>query len=478
MSEEKVIYERDESFRDSIATVDESGKRNWIFPKKQSGKYFKWRTYLSWVYLAVFFAAPWIKIGGEPLLMLNVIERKFVIFGQIFWPQDFHLFALLFITSIVFIILFTVVYGRIFCGWVCPQTIFMEMVFRKIEYFIEGDAPKQKKLDQQDWNWEKIKKRGLKYIVFYAVSVAIAHTFLAYLIGSDELLRMQIEEPMANIGTLGLLLIFSAVFYFVFAYMREQVCIAVCPYGRLQGVLLDRNSVVVAYDYVRGEKRGPFKGKRENRQEVGKGDCIDCHKCVDVCPTGIDIRNGTQLECINCTLCIDACDSIMDKVGFEQGLIRYASEEQIANKTEFKFTGRMKAYSVLLFLLMSFVVTLFFLRTDVEVSIFRTKGPLYQIVDESHISNLYNVKLVNKTNNDLDLTLKLLNAEGEIKFIGQEASTISIESQQKIEGVMFLTVPNDQLTGMATELEVGVYNGEEEIDIVTTNFLGPTNMKR
>ena len=156
MSEEKKIYERNESFRDSIATVDASGKRNWIFAKKPSGDFYKWRTYLSWIYLAVFFLAPWIKVGGEPLLMLNVLERKFVIFGQIFWPQDFHLFALLFITSVVFIILFTVVYGRIFCGWICPQTIFMEMVFRKIEYWIEGDAPKQKKLDKQKWNFEKM----------------------------------------------------------------------------------------------------------------------------------------------------------------------------------------------------------------------------------------------------------------------------------------------------------------------------------
>ena len=408
--------------------------------------------------------------------MLNVLERKFVIFGQIFWPQDFHLFALLFITSVVFIILFTVVYGRIFCGWICPQTIFMEMVFRKIEYWIEGDAPKQKKLDKQKWNFEKIKKRGLKYIVFYLVSVTIAHTFLAYFIGSDELLRLQIEEPLANIGTLGSLLIFSAVFYFVFAYMREQVCIAVCPYGRLQGVLLDRDSIVVAYDYVRGETRAPFKGKREVRSDVSKGDCIDCHKCVDVCPTGIDIRNGTQLECVNCTACIDACDSIMDKLGFERGLIRYASEEQIANKTKFKFTTRVKAYTVVLSLLMVFLSTLFFLRTDVETSILRTKGPLYQIVDDTHISNLYNVKVVNKTNNPIELDLKLLNATGEINIVGNKALTIG--SQEKHEGALFIVLPNSEIDGMATELEIGIYQNTELLETVKTNFLGPANIKK
>lgn len=476
MSEEKVIYERDESFRDSIATVDEGGKRRWVFSKKPEGYLYKWRTYLSWVYLSVFFAAPWIKIGGQPLLMLNVIERKFVIFGQIFWPQDFHLFALLFITSIVFIILFTVVYGRVFCGWVCPQTIFMEMVFRKIEYFLEGDAPKQKKLDAQAWNWEKIRKRGLKYIVFYGVSVAISHTFLAYLIGSDALLNMQLNEPMEHLGTLGALLIFSGVFYFVFAYLREQVCIAICPYGRLQGVLLDRNSVVVAYDYVRGEQRAPYKGKREDRAEVGKGDCIDCHKCVDVCPTGIDIRNGTQLECVNCTACIDACDSIMDKLGFERGLVRYASEAQIADKEGFKFITRMKAYTVLLGLLMAFVSVLFFLRTDVETSILRTKGILYQKVGDTHISNLYNVKIVNKTNEDMELRFELLNIEGKINLVGQQ--DLLIKSQEKREGAMFIVVPNEYLEGMATDIEIGVFHRNELIETVETNFLGPANMKR
>ncbi len=465
------VYERDESFRDSIATVDESGKRKWVFPKKPSGDLYKYRTYLSYFYVALLFAGPWLRIGGEPFLLFNVMERKFVIFGQIFWPQDFYLFALAFITGIVFIILFTVIYGRIFCGWICPQTIFMEMIFRKIEYWIEGDAPKQRKLRSMPWNWEKVRKTGLKHVIFFAISFIIANTFLAYFIGSEQLIAIQFDDPRNHAMSLGLLLIFTTVFYFVFSWLREQVCIAICPYGRLQGVLLDRNSVVVAYDYMRGENRGPFKGKRENRQEVGKGDCIDCHKCVDVCPTGIDIRNGTQLECVNCTACIDACDSIMDKVGFERGLIRYASEEQIEKKAPFRFTFRMKAYSAVLTLLVGVVVALLVIRSDFDTTILRTSGMLFQKLDDGRISNLYNYKIINKTNKDFPVNFRITGLPGEIQFVGTE--DLRIQSQGRIEGAMFVIFDPDDLEGMKTKFDIEVYTGDELIEVVDANFLGP-----
>ncbi|MDO9261255.1 MAG: cytochrome c oxidase accessory protein CcoG, partial [Flavobacteriaceae bacterium] len=306
-----------ESFRDSIATIDEKGKRNFIFPKKPKGVFYKYRTYLAWVLILFMFASPFIKINGNQFLLFNILERKFNIFGFPFWPQDFHLLVISLLVSIVFIILFTVIFGRIFCGWLCPQTIFMEMVFRKIEYLIEGDRPQQIKLDKQAWNLEKFSKKAGKWTVFFIVSFIISNVFLAYLIGGDILLEHIKDGPVNHLSTFVYLLIFTAVFYFVFAWFREQACIIVCPYGRLQGVLLDNKSINVVYDYVRGESTSGRQKlrKNEDRKTAGYGDCIDCKQCVQVCPTGIDIRNGTQLECVNCTACIDACDDIMDKSG-------------------------------------------------------------------------------------------------------------------------------------------------------------------
>ncbi|HEY8658271.1 MAG TPA: 4Fe-4S binding protein, partial [Hanamia sp.] len=239
-----------ESFRDSVATITKEGKRNFINPKKPKGRLYNLRTWFSVFYLMIFFTLPFIKLHGEPLLMINILERRFIIFGMIFWPQDFFIFGIAMLTFIVFIILFTVVFGRIFCGWACPQTIFMEMVFRKIEYWIDGDSTKQKNLKKMPWNAEKIGKRSLKFIIFFLLSFIIANFFLAYLIGMDQLLNY-VEHPADNVATLVSLMIFTSVFFFVYWWFREQACIVVCPYGRLQSVLLDKNTIVVAYDYKR-----------------------------------------------------------------------------------------------------------------------------------------------------------------------------------------------------------------------------------
>lgn len=458
-----------DAFRDSIATVDEEGKRNWIYPKKPKGRYYKWRSYVSYVLLAFFFSAPFIKIGGEPLLMLNVIDRKFVFFGQIFWPQDFYLFVIGMITMIVFIILFTVIYGRLFCGWVCPQTIFMEMVFRKIEYWIEGDFRKQRKLDQMKWNAEKIRKKTLKHAIFFGLSFMISNLFLIYIMGDHDWYSLVSDNPKEHVGGLTSMVIFTGAFYGVFSKFREQVCTVVCPYGRLQGVLLDSKSIVVAYDFVRGEKRGRFK-RREDREEKGKGDCIDCHACVDVCPTGIDIRNGTQLECINCTACIDACDAIMDKVGFDRGLIRYASEENIREKKEFTFTSRMFAYTGVLGVLVGVLLMLFAFRTDAEATILRAPGTIYQETEDGRLSNLYQYKVINKTNEELPIHFKIESEHGEIKMVGKD---LVVKKGEYIEGAFFIILDESELDGMKTKVEVGVYGGDRRLDVNTTSFIGP-----
>ena len=457
-----------DEFRDHIATVDEHGKRVWVYPKKPKGKLYNYRKWVSYALLTFLFAGPFIKINGLPLLMLNVVERKFVIFGVLFWPQDFFILVLAFLAMVVFIILFTVVYGRIFCGWVCPQTIFLEMVFRRIEYAIEGDYTKQRALNKMPWNAEKILKKSAKTTVFLLISFLISNLFLAYVIGIAELQKVIMEGPFNHMAGFGALLAFTGVFYWVFAYFREQVCTIVCPYGRLQGVMQDKKTVVVAYDYGRGEPRG----KLRKNQERTEGDCIDCRQCVQVCPTGIDIRNGAQqLECINCTACIDACNDIMRMIEKPEGLIRYDSEEAIAEGKQWKlFTPRVMGYSAVLLLLMTALTTLLLTRDEAEATILRTPGQLYQKTEQGHIKNLYNISVINKTNHDMPLTLKLLNKEGTIKVIGNE---LVLPAQGIAEGVFFTEIPKEQLTGMNSKIEIGVYHGDELITTQDTKFLAP-----
>lgn len=469
---------KNEHFRDSIGTINEEGKRSWVYPKKPSGKFYTYRKYVSYALLAFLFSAPFIKVNGNQFILINVLERRFNIFGFPFWPQDFHLFVISMIIGVVFVTLFTVVFGRIFCGWICPQTIFMEMVFRRIEYWIEGDRGKQIRLDKQKWNAEKIRKKGLKWTIFFIISFLIANVFLAYLIESDKLISYVFSSPLNHLSTLISLLIFTGVFYFVFAWFREQVCIIACPYGRLQGVLLDNQSVVVAYDYKRGEKeqgRAKFK-KNEDRASTGKGDCIDCKLCVHVCPTGIDIRNGTQLECVNCTACIDECDHMMEKVGLPTGLIRYASIDNIEKKSKFRLTARMKGYSAVLGILVMVLIGMIFLRNDVEATILRLPGQLYEKMENGNISNVYTYKLINKTTEDIeDVNYKLLSHDGSIELVTH--SSFVIPRQGLAEGTLFIQLPTKELNKDRVKLEIGVYSGDELIETATANFLGPRSYR-
>ena len=473
MAEVVDLYEEkdavEETFRDHLATVDKEGKRIWVYPKKPKGNFTNYRMLVSYALLVFLFAGPFIRYDGQPFLLFNILERKFIIFGQVFWPQDFFLFGVGMITMVVFIILFTIVFGRIFCGWVCPQTIFMEGVFRRIEYWIEGDYMAQKKLDRQPWNKEKIIKKTSKQIIFVLISVVIMHTFMAYIIGLDEMWLIIQGGPVENTAGFVAMIVFSGLFYGVFSKLREQVCTTICPYGRLQGVLLDRESIVVAYDHERGESRSKFR-KNEDRQAVGKGDCIDCNQCVYVCPTGIDIRNGTQLECVNCTACIDACDSIMDRIGKPKGLVRYASESNISDKLPFQFTGRMKAYTAVLTLLVGVLIGLMLIRTDFDTTVLRTPGMMYQEREDGMITNLYQIKIINKTNFGMDVHLRLADPEGVLEMVGND---LILESQGIAEGAFFVAIDPDHLDKMSSKITIGVYHGEKLIEKVKTKFLGP-----
>ncbi|MFN7325795.1 MAG: cytochrome c oxidase accessory protein CcoG [Chitinophagales bacterium] len=466
------MEEDTEAYRDSIATVDQDGKRIWLYPKKPSGRFYNARTIVSLVFLAVFLVFPFIKYNGEQLFLFNVLERKFIFFGILFTPQDFHLFVLVLLTFFVFIILFTVVFGWFFCGWVCPQTVFMEMFFRRIEYWIEGDAGAQRKLDASPWNSEKIRKKTLKHLIFFAISFVVSNYFLAYIITMDEVLKIAREPVTQHWGGFFAILGFSGVFYGVFARMREQVCTTICPYGRLQGVLLVKDSIVVAYDHKRGEPRGKLKKNPvEQIQASVQGDCIDCKLCIAVCPTGIDIRNGTQLECTNCTACIDACDQIMEKVDKPKGLIRYDSETGINSGVRRIFTPRVYAYSFVLMALLALDVVLIANRGMIESIILRSPGQLYQEKDAEHITNLYTYKLINKSGKDLPFELKLKQPEGKIEFVGQSHDQLT--KDKVAEGAFFVNMPLNQLNGRKTELEIEVISNGKVIDKVTTNFMGP-----
>ncbi|MBS4071730.1 MAG: cytochrome c oxidase accessory protein CcoG [Algoriphagus sp.] len=462
-----------ESFRDALASVREDGKRNWVYPKKVKGFFYNYRTYLSWLLLAILFAGPFIKVDGRPYMLFNIFERKFIIFGAAFWPQDTHLLIFLLLIFFVFVILFTVVFGRVWCGWACPQTLFMEMVFRKIEYLIEGDANQQRTLNEGPWTAEKIWKKGLKISVFGLVSLLIGHLVMAYLIGIDQVIQIVTQPPTAHLAGFIGLVAFSGIFMFVFSWFREQACIVVCPYGRLQGVLLDDNSINVMYDYVRGEPRSPI--RKQATEVAPKGDCVDCGLCVQVCPTGIDIRNGTQMECVNCTACIDACDEVMVKVDRPTGLIRYASENSIKQGFQKLFTGRVKGYTFVLMLLVAAFVSLIATREDLEGTITRFPGMTYQARPDGKVSNLYNITLINKTFEPQSVTIVSMADGMNVEIVGD--TNWVIEPQTKFEGRFFLVKEQTDVKVPQEKVHLVLSAEGVEFDDIETNFMAPVGGK-
>jgi cytochrome c oxidase accessory protein FixG len=456
-----------ESFRDHLATVDEKGKRNWVFAVQPKGKLYRIRSLVSYVYFMLFFGLPFVHVNGRPLFLFNIPEAKFILFGKVFWPQDFFIFGLGMVTFIFFIILFTAAFGRLFCGWICPQTIFMEMLFRKVEFLILGTAGKQKLLKQQPWHGKKIALVATKHIAFFVLAFIIANFFLAYIIGIKQLEKI-ITEPVGEhvLGFFSIIL-FSGVFYGVYAFFREQTCTVVCPYGRLQSVLLDKNSMIVAYDYSRGEPRGKVK------QDENLGDCIDCFQCVRVCPTGIDIRDGLQMECVGCTACIDACNDVMLKLNRAPGLIKYASENGIAKGEKLHYTTRMKLYTGLCLLMIAILSLMLVSRKDIDATIMRTPGILFQERGTDSVSNLYNIKVVNKTVKDVPLFVKVENLGGHVQVIGKAYIPVAKEGQGS--GSFFVVLPKTVIKTRKTELQLGLYEGDKKITTLTTNFLGPVD---
>lgn len=455
-----------ETFRDTMGIVTEEGKRRWIYPKQPKGRYYFWRTILSSILLVILFGTPFIKSNGQPFMLFDVVNQKFILFGMPFGPNDFYLPGLAMITAIVFIFLFTAVYGRLFCGWVCPQTVFMEMVFRKIDYWVEGDHRKQKQLNTGRWTSEKIVKKCTKYLIYFVISFLVSNMLLSWIIGVDALNKIVTEPIHEHFAGFTSMMVFTGVFYWIFIWFREQACILVCPYGRLQGVLLDANSIVIAYDNVRGEQRGKIR-KKQIRTE---GDCIDCNECVVVCPTGIDIRNGTQLECVNCTACIDACDYVMDKIGKPRGLIRYDSLNGIKEKTKKIFTPRVIGYSIVQVILVGLLTFFVLTRSNIDVTILRTPGMFFQEQPDGRVSNLYDVKMLNKTFDNQKLTFKLLSPNGTIMMLGGD---ITVLPQTVEQGKFFVFLEQSEIQKLSTPLTIGVFSEGKMIHQIHTTFLGP-----
>lgn len=455
---------------DANATLKSGpAKRQWLYPAIRKGMYYRWRSAISYVYLIVFFAGPFIRIKGQPALLLNFMERKFVLLGQVFWPQDIFLFVLATLVFVVFVTLFTIAFGRVFCGWICPQTIFMEMVFRKIEIWIEGDANKRRKLDAGPWTNEKLLKKGSKHLIFILLSFLIANTFLAYIIGSENLLKIMTEPIAAHVIGFASIWVFTMVFYLVYSQVRELVCTVICPYGRLQGVLIDKDTVVVAYNDTRGEPRGKL---RKDKEQLNQGDCVDCNLCVAVCPTGIDIRKGTQLECTNCTACIDACNDVMEKINKPLNLIGYYSENMIKQNSKPSFTWRMAGYSAVMAVLIGVLSWFIFSRKDMDITVMRSAGMLYQQQPDGSISNIYNAEIINKTNRSQQISLQAADADVKVKFIQPPAA---IAAGGSIKVVFFVMKPAASINKPKTDIQLNLVSGKNVVETVTTSFIGPVN---
>jgi cytochrome c oxidase accessory protein FixG len=466
--------EEHDTFRNELASVARDGRRRWIYARKPSGPWYRARTVVSWFLLAFLFGAPFVTIDGQPLMMLDVLERRFVLLGVLFRPQDFHLVVLIALTLLVTVVLATAVLGRVWCGWLCPQTVFMEMLFRKLEFLIEGSAEQQLRRDRSPWTRDKVLRRVVKHGVFFALSFVLANVFLAWIIGAPELQQIVTDPPREHIVGLTSILVFGFVFYLVFVRFREQACVLACPYGRVLSALTDPHTVTVTYDWGRGEPRSRLVRGREDGARAG--DCIDCHQCVTVCPTGIDIRDGIQLECVTCTACIDACDSVMQRVGRATGLIRFTSHQAVARAAGDEgprraLTGRVAAYAGVWLVLAVTVSVLLAGRRDLDVLILRQPGTLYATVPGGEIANFYDVQAFNRTPRQAQFTVEIVEPRGAtITTLGQVGE---VEAYGLSEGRLLLRVPASELAGASTPVRFAVRTPDGVVQTVESSFVGP-----
>jgi len=393
---------------DRLATTDEHGHRIYLYPEDVKGFWKKRRDLIYFILIFIYLVLPWIQIQGKPFIKLDIFHREFTLFGLTWYGVEPILIFLSLLSFVFFIGFATSLFGRVWCGWACPQTVFIQSVFMRIERWIEGSARERAELDKQALTLKKLFLKSIKWVLFFLISTHIAHTFAGYFIGTHELLNMIIQGPTAHLGTFIFISVFTLILLIDFGIFREQFCIIACPYGRMQSVLMDENSIIVGYDQNRGEPR------RGTVQKEMEGDCINCYHCVKVCPTGIDIRRGTQLECIACTLCIDACDEIMDKIKKPQGLIKYTSENELKGGSHHFITKRSLLYISISLLMFSSLVYFISQAGNLQFHIYRGTEKPYQIIkDESGLNeiilNHLTVKVVKQGEREFQLTFKTEN---------------------------------------------------------------------
>ncbi len=465
----------EDSFRNALASVRPDGRRRWIFARQPSGSLYRARTALSVFLLGFLFLAPFIRVHGQPLMLLNVLERKFVILGAVFRPQDFHVVVVLALAVLVTLALSTVVVGRVWCGWLCPQTVFMEMLFRRIEFLIEGSAEQQVRFARGPWTRERTVRAALKHAVFFALSFLIANVFLAWIIGAPQLVDIVTDSPRRHVAGLLAITIFSFVFYAVFARFREQACIIACPYGRVMSSLVDERTVTITYDSVRGEPRSRFVAGRRGistaQSTAGAGDCIDCFRCVTVCPTGIDIRNGIQMECVGCTACIDACNDVMRRIGRPQGLIRHASVQALQHGSTRRFGGRVAAYAAVWMILVGAGIVLLATRPKLDVVILRQPGTLYATLAGGEIANFYTLEALNRSSDPTAFTIDV------VEPAGATVTTLGPSPQVPAYGVLdarlLLRLPQGSFTGPSTAVKFAIRSNGQIVQQIDSAFLGP-----
>lgn len=432
---------------DSVTTINEDGSRYYLHPADVRGKFTFLRSFAAWILLAIYVLLPWIPINGHPAVFLDVAHRRFHIFGLTFAPQDTWLLFFV-ITGLAFSLFYiTSLFGRLWCGWTCPYTVFLEHLYRKVERLIEGDAPKRKKLDAAPWTFDKVSRRGLKHAAFLLISLAIAHVFLSYFVSIPGLWAMMGKSPLDNLKSFGVILFFTGALYFSFGWFREQFCIILCPYGRFQSAMTDPNTMVIGYDAERGEPRGKAK-------DPNAGDCVDCNRCVQVCPTGIDIRNGLQLECIGCAACVDACNEIMTKLDRPKGLVRYDSQQGLRGKKTQWVRPRTLIYSGFLILGLTVMSISISQITPLKAGIIRMQGSPYYIT-ENTLRNHFQLRVINKTMEPKQFQIQLSGAPEALQLTGAD-------------GVHELAPMDEKLFTTLVELPKQSYDGRFEFDLVVT----------
>lgn len=456
-----------------LATTDEHGNRVYLYPEDVKGKWKERRTVVYWALILLYLVLPWFYINGKPALMIDIAHREFTLLGFTLHGMEPILFFLLLASGLFFVAFMTSLLGRVWCGWGCPQTVFIQAIFLKVERLVEGKARQREQLNAAPWTTEKIFKRGLKWGLYLVISLHIAHTFIGYFVGPRELFLITLDPPTEHFGIFVATMIATLIILLDFGWFREQFCIIACPYGRIQSVMMDENSQVVAYDTKRGEPR------RGIASREAEGDCVNCYNCVKVCPTGIDIRRGTQLECIACTQCIDACDDIMTKLKKPTGLIRYSSEKELRGEPAKLITVRSTIYLAVSLLFVTAFVLFFRSSTKLSVNFLRGTGAPFstQVLDDGTtlITNHFTVKLKHQGSQDFQLELRVAQAELQSRiFLTQPVKPWKMTAAE-LRQVVFVRFDPSVLVKGAQNVKLELYDRltNEVVATKDVNLVGP-----